>query len=225
MRIVIDHVANEHAYAYCNAAQSGNGHLEIAGMIEGNAVKGSNIYVKNLYLLGVLPFSGKVLAGEQDLSTAHVDIPADHLAAWYDEWIRSGRSPSDIIGWWHSHGSGTVFQSPQDRETTYERFNKRRFAVALTFNTEGKIYGEVTVFDPFYHRIESIDVEIAYPVVDVDVSAVAEIVKMRKRPVKGLSLNDLSPAELKSIHRKMRKGGYPKLLANYVDDIVYGEGE
>jgi hypothetical protein len=85
-------------------------------------------------------------------------ISADEMADFIAMIIAEGGDPMEWNYWGHSHASMGAFQSGQDISNTRERFEQKPWAVAVTHNAKGDAYGELTMFQPFYVRVEKVPV-------------------------------------------------------------------
>ena len=93
-------------------------------------------------------------------SSSHYNVDEEEVAKFYAEYIQSGGNPGDIKHFGHSHGTMSSFQSPVDKDNVDTAFARKNFCVAVTWNVKGELYGEVTMFNPFFYRFEKVPVEV-----------------------------------------------------------------
>lgn len=155
--------------------EDGRGALqEVAWMQEVEVKDKYTILIKDCHLLGVSPLDGSIY-GKQVGGSSEIDVTEEMVSRFYNDWIRSGRRAAEIRGWGHSHTTGSVFQSSQDKDTTRDRFGRRGFCVACTWNVKGEVFAELTVFEPFHLVVSDIKPEVFYPESDIDLKALHEL--------------------------------------------------
>lgn len=125
-------------------------------------------YVADVHLFG----SSEVTGGSWDVSDEMIN-------RFNMDWIKAGKDLKRLRGLGHSHASMGVFQSGTDRDYVVKLFERKAFCVACTWNVKGEVYGEVTLFAPFFKRFESIPVDLEYPRLDVDLAPLHASLKRR----------------------------------------------
>lgn len=116
---------------------------------------------------------------EQEATGGTFTASAEAMTKFYEGVILSGGNVGEWLHFGHSHASMQAFQSQTDRENVVDRFGKKPYCVAVTWNAKGEWYGEVTLFKPVFYRIEKVPVEMATP---YDVAWLEELKRMVKRP-------------------------------------------
>lgn len=107
------------------------------------------------------------------------DVTDEHINKFNIDWIKAGKDLKRLRGLGHSHANMGVFQSGTDREYVVKLFDRKAFCVACTWNAKGEVYGEVTLFQPFFRRFESIPVDLEYPRMEVDLAPLHASLKRR----------------------------------------------
>lgn len=139
---------------------------------------------QRLYIADCWLWPDQVVSGGS-ITQGQGDHPKGSMEKLFTKLDELGVDLSKLNHYGHSHGSGNPFQSETDRSHVRDFFGfgnkytlpyaQRPMCVAVTWNTKGETYGEVTIWTPVPYVIEGVPVQYELPPAGVELEALKEL--------------------------------------------------
>jgi hypothetical protein len=123
---------------------------EISGLGKVTQLEGNRFLIEELYLF------------EQTVSAAKTDLSQDAIHDFLFEMDDRGLDPGVLKIWWHSHVNGTVFWSPQDKDTI-RRIGAGEYMISVVANKRGDYLARFDIYRPVRWVWDNLELRVVVP--------------------------------------------------------------